>query len=44
MCEKRENDVAETFAKGLDAIYPDDKLRFSNKSKEIKEIVKEGLS
>lgn len=44
MCEKRENTVAETFVKGLDAMCLDDKPRFSSKSKEVKDIVKEGLS
>ncbi|MEM2214058.1 MAG: hypothetical protein QXD66_03870 [Candidatus Nezhaarchaeales archaeon] len=44
MREKDENIIAETFVKGLNAIHSDDKLRFSNKSKEVKEVVKEGLS
>ncbi|MDH5815525.1 MAG: hypothetical protein QE164_01840 [Candidatus Nezhaarchaeota archaeon] len=44
MCEKCENTIAETFVKGLNAIHSDDKLRFSSKSKEIKEMVREGLS
>ncbi|MEM0083499.1 MAG: hypothetical protein QXL22_02220 [Candidatus Nezhaarchaeales archaeon] len=44
MYEKCENTVSETFVKGLNAIHSGDKLRFSSKSKEVKEVVKEGLS
>lgn len=44
MSEKRENTVAEAFARGLDAMCLDDKLRFSSKSREVKEMVREGVS
>lgn len=44
MNEKRENTVVEAFIKGLDAMCLGDKPRFSSKSKEVKEVVKEGVS